>query len=797
MACTGTSGNTWHTTPYYDYISGNNSAPIRAKTGTGADLPVIESVEAVGPAAIKITWGARTQVNGRRVTHYEVQRETNPWEMVAEVMGTRYVDTGMAAGASPRYRVRAVNDFDQKGPWSQPSGGRPGAPTNFTATVAGATQIRLSWSAPAGVTVTGYHLDVSTDGGDTWSYLPAGQTRTALPATATSHTHTDSTLAPGATRHYRLRAVGTDAGTSFTSEWEETSATVPYPKPGAPKEFAASGVSDAQANLSWMAPDTVTGVTVTGYELGVSTDGGNTWNTVAGTPTLSGTTYTLSHTDASLGADDIRQYRARTLGTVGSGSEQVTVRSDWTFAAATRDYPTPGAPRNFTTRAINQSQVNLSWSEPEAVAGVTLSGYHLEFSTDGNTWAWLPIGQTRTALGATKTSHEHNDDTLSPGALRQYRLRAVGTDAQNAVFESGWVFANAATEAVGPPQDLTATADGIGRIDLTWEQPGFGADRVTGYRMDYTPASPEDWQTLEHGYRTSPRRFEHSGLSPGQQYCYRVAATYAGGTGPFAARACATTEGAPTDLPGKPENLRVKSTGGNYVELEWDKPIVGGAAEYYEWRSDIHDATRVTPETATSVKIGGLSASEQYWFEVRAGNSYGPGQWARSIRVQLNRSGGAIEASPRELEVEKGGSGSFNVSLKRSSDWPLMVYLHSIGPECLTEGLAYQQFKILLPSNLRPSKEFWEDSWWGLPEDRFALPWNTGVNVRIDASGCQGGETTVIEPMFNSVPFSYLEGLSLWDWLNLDEEEWRDKWGIDPLDGVSGPSVKVMAVDGS
>ena len=145
-ACTNEDAtNTWHTTAYYDYISDNDSATIKAKDGTGADLPVIESVEAVGPAAIKITWGARTQVNGRRVTHYEVQRQTNPWMTVADkVTGTRYVDTGMEAGDSPRYRVRAVNDFDQPGPWSQPSGGRPGAPTNFTAAVAGATQIRLS-----------------------------------------------------------------------------------------------------------------------------------------------------------------------------------------------------------------------------------------------------------------------------------------------------------------------------------------------------------------------------------------------------------------------------------------------------------------------------------------------------------------------------------------------------------------------------------------------------------------------------------------------------------------------------
>ena len=275
-----------------------------------------------------------------------------------------------------------------------------------------------------------------------------------------------------------------------------------------------------------------------------------------------------------------------------------------------------------------------------------------------------------------------------------------------------------------------------------------------------------------------------------------MAATYAGGTGPFAARACATTEGAPTDLPGEPENLRVAQVGSNYVVLGWDKPSVGGEVEYYEWRSNIHDATRVTPSTATSVRVGGLTASEGYDFQLRARNSYGPGQWSQSIRVALSRSGGAIESSPQDLEVEKGGSGSFNVRLKRSPDWPLMVYFHSIGPDCLTEGLAYQQFKILLPQQPASQQGVLGRRLVGLPENRYALPWRSGVDVRMDASGCQGGETTVVEPIFNTVPFSYLERISLWDWLNLSEEEWREKWGIDPLEGVSGPSVKVTVSDG-
>ena len=58
------------------------------------------------------------------MTHYEVQRETNPWVTVAdEVTDTRYVDTDVEEGDSYRYRIRAVNDWDHEGPLVAAHGG--------------------------------------------------------------------------------------------------------------------------------------------------------------------------------------------------------------------------------------------------------------------------------------------------------------------------------------------------------------------------------------------------------------------------------------------------------------------------------------------------------------------------------------------------------------------------------------------------------------------------------------------------------------------------------------------------
>ena len=117
-ACTGT--NTWHTTKYYDYISGNNSASIVATGGTGTALP---SLVTQPITAIQLAWEPIAEVNGRTVTHYEVQRRTNPWETIAKVQDPSYFDLDVQPGDTREYRIRAVNDREQSGPWSSSAEG--------------------------------------------------------------------------------------------------------------------------------------------------------------------------------------------------------------------------------------------------------------------------------------------------------------------------------------------------------------------------------------------------------------------------------------------------------------------------------------------------------------------------------------------------------------------------------------------------------------------------------------------------------------------------------------------------
>ena len=61
------------------------------------------------------------------MTHYEIEWSADgatDWQQLADdVTSPRYVDTDVVAGDTRYYRIRAVNDWDHKGPWSQPMTG--------------------------------------------------------------------------------------------------------------------------------------------------------------------------------------------------------------------------------------------------------------------------------------------------------------------------------------------------------------------------------------------------------------------------------------------------------------------------------------------------------------------------------------------------------------------------------------------------------------------------------------------------------------------------------------------------
>ena len=176
---------------------------------------------ASGTTAINLSWSAPASTGGSAITGYKIEvsaNGTSGWtNLVANTnsTATTYAHTGLASGDTRHYRVSAIN-ANGTGTASNVDSATtgttvPGAPTGLTATASGTTAINLSWSAPAstgGSAITGYKIEVSSDGGSSWSDLVANTN-----STATTYGHTG--LGAGDTRHYRVSAINTNgAGTA-------------------------------------------------------------------------------------------------------------------------------------------------------------------------------------------------------------------------------------------------------------------------------------------------------------------------------------------------------------------------------------------------------------------------------------------------------------------------------------------------------------------------------------------------------------------------------------------------------
>ena len=237
-----------------------------AATITALSAPVVSVIP--GYSEVQVTWDAPTSP----VDFVLVQESTNAgasWKQIAQLPGltTTYLADSLTNGNKYWFRVQ----FVAKGIPSDPSravlampNGAPDAPTSLIA-AGGDTQVALSWDAlPQGSTTVGYGVDMSTDGGDTWSTVIAN-TRTP-----SSHYLVED-LKNNQTYSFRVRAIGFD-GT--VGDWSNsTSVLIGHL---ADNSFTLDGtIKDNAVALTWTKPELAD--TLDTYRLELSTDGGHNW----------------------------------------------------------------------------------------------------------------------------------------------------------------------------------------------------------------------------------------------------------------------------------------------------------------------------------------------------------------------------------------------------------------------------------------------------------------------------------------------------------------------------------------
>ena len=265
--------------------TGGYSAPSSTLTpGAIITVPTAPSglTGVAANAQVSLTWIAPVSNGGAAITDYLIQYSPDSgvtWSTFVDGASTSTSAnvTGLTNGVGYLFRVAAVNSAGTGG-FSSPTStltpqspfAPPGAPTGV-AGYRGNGQVILSWTAPTsngGPAITDYAIEYRPATGSTWIPFTDGV------SASTSSVVTGLTNGTG----YVFRVAAVNIGgigaysTPTTPITPSAIATVP-----APPTAVTGTATDAAVLLSWTAPVTNGGATISDYAVQYSSNGGTTW----------------------------------------------------------------------------------------------------------------------------------------------------------------------------------------------------------------------------------------------------------------------------------------------------------------------------------------------------------------------------------------------------------------------------------------------------------------------------------------------------------------------------------------
>ena len=518
-------------------------------------------------SSIQLTWTHVSSDNGSVVTGYQVTQSNDgiTWTVVANVSGINTLSTtirGLTNGQMYSFRVAAVNAAG------------PGAPTNVVAAAPAAvpsapgrptinvtsSSLSLSWTAPAsdgGSPVSAYQVWLSANGA------------TATLGASSSVTNVTITGLPGNVT-YTAYVVAINAAGSSAHSPTATALTATTSVPSAPLALVST-TSAGTVQLSWTAPSSTGGTTVTGYKIYSSNDGGLTWTLVT---TVSGLNTTVS--SLVLGTTySFEVFAVNAVGT-GSGSNVVAATLNALPVAPTGLVATPGA-----------QSLAVSWNAASDPVGGVVTGYKVEYSSDGSSW---------TVAAARNVVTSMTIGSLVPGTNYYVRVSTVATTGTSTPSAS---ILKMPINTPGVALSLVTTT-GNGSVQLTWAAPsGAVLSEVTAYSVSWcqgTCGVGAVWTVAATVILPATLSATVSGLVNGAIYHFEVRAINAVGSGP-AATGVATPAG-----PSAAPQLTTLAGGQLALQATWSAPTTTNGAAVTTYRVLIQDPS-------TSLWVLGLGAS--------------------------------------------------------------------------------------------------------------------------------------------------------------------------------------------
>jgi RHS repeat-associated protein len=488
----------------------NSVTPVAPVTVPGA--PTIGTATG-GNAQATVKFTAPASNGGATITGYTVT--SSPAAGVdsnAGTTGLSHIMTGLSNGTAYSFTVKATNSVGAGAASSASNSVTPAtvpsAPTIGTAT-AGNAQATVKFTAPAsngGATITGYTVTSS----------PAGGVDSNAGTTGISHVITGLTNGTA----YTFTVKATNAAGSGTASAASNSVTpvALVTVPGAPTIGTATG-GNAQATVTFTAPASNGGATITGYTVisspvgGVDSNAGTTGLNHAITGLTNGTAYTFT---------------VKATNSAGAGAASAASNSATPSAPPTVSMTSPVtnamaiAPASFTLTA-SAASVGSTIVKVDFYNGATLLGT-VTTAPYSFTWGSVPIGTYSLTAVATDAKSVQTTSTailatVNNATLQTYYIHADQLDTPREITDTNgtlvWQWDNNDPFGVNAPNE---NPSGVGAFSFNLRFPGQYFDRETSthynINRDYDPATGRYVQSDPIGLAGGVNTYAYVGNNP-------------------------------------------------------------------------------------------------------------------------------------------------------------------------------------------------------------------------------------------------------------------------------------------
>lgn len=502
------------------------------------------TANAVSETQINLSWTASTDTVG--VAGYRVERCQDAgctFAEIAQPTGTTFNNTGLSAGVSYSYRVRAIDGAGNLSGYSNTATAMtqdntaPTPPNNLTAVPVSETRINLSWGASAdNVGVAEYRVERCQ--GTTCANFQ----EIARP---TGTSFNDTGRLPATAYRYRVRAV--DAAGNLSGYSNIATATTPDTTPPTPPiNLTATVVGGTQINLTWGASTDIVGVLEYRIE---RCQGANCSNFIQ-----IGTSSTTTFNNSGLLSAISYSYRVRAVDAANNFSGYSN-----TATAVTLDTIVPTSPTNLTATAVSETQINLAWGVSTDNVGV--AEYRVERCQGANCTNFTQI--------ATSSTTSFNNTGLSAATSYNYRVRAVDAAGNFSGYSNTASAATPDNTAPTPPTSLVGEPVSETQINLSWTASTDNIG-IAGYRVERCQGT--GCVNFAQIGQPTTTTFNDTGLAAGTPYRYRVRAVDAAGNLSGYSNIVTVVTPLPPDTipPTIPSGLTARGLNQSEIALTWN-----------------------------------------------------------------------------------------------------------------------------------------------------------------------------------------------------------------------------------